>query len=51
MPRQEESKFQCHPAPSDTDPWDLERFSINEGTSSDSLLPIVSMMQTTDARE
>ena len=38
-------------AVSDTDPCQLERFCINEETSSDSLLPVVSMMQATDAWE
>ena len=36
---------------SDTDPRELEWFSINEDISSGSLLPVVSMMQATDARE
>jgi hypothetical protein len=38
-------------AASDTDPRELESFCINEETSSGSLLPVVSMMQATDARE
>jgi hypothetical protein len=38
-------------AASDTDPCQLERFCINEETSSGSLLPVVSMMQATDAWE
>jgi hypothetical protein len=40
--RQEDSKFECPAAPPDTDPCELERFSINDVTSSGSLLPIVS---------
>jgi hypothetical protein len=39
------------PAESDTDPYQLESCCIQEETSSGSLLPIVSMMQATDARE
>jgi hypothetical protein len=38
-------------AESDTDPYQLESCCIQEETSSGSLLPIVSMMQATDARE
>ena len=38
-------------ATSDTDASQLERFCIIEGTSSGSLLPIISKMQATDARE
>jgi hypothetical protein len=38
-------------AASDTDPYRLERFCINEETSSGRLLPVVSMMQATDAWE
>jgi hypothetical protein len=38
-------------AASDIDPCELERSCLIEGTSSGSLLPIISMMQATDARE
>jgi len=38
-------------AASDIDPCELERSCIIEGTSSGSLLPIISMMQATDAPE
>jgi len=46
-----EKQVRVSAAASDTDPCDLQRFSINEGTSSGSLLPVVSMMQAADARE
>jgi hypothetical protein len=38
-------------ASSDIDPCELERSCIIEETSSGSLLPIISMMQATDALE
>jgi hypothetical protein len=38
-------------APSDIDPYQLERSGIIEGTSLGSLLPIVPMMQATEALE
>jgi hypothetical protein len=38
-------------AASDTDPRELDSFCINEETPSGSLLPVVSIMQATDAWE
>jgi hypothetical protein len=38
-------------AASDTNPYELDRLRINDETSSGSWLPIVSMMQASDARE
>ena len=44
-------KFGCPPQHQTRDPCELERSCIIEGIFSGSLLPIVSMMQATDARE